>query len=237
MANGLLNTSQLTDVGGGKLLRSDAARQWLALVAACFAATGVRLTLTEGYRNLARQTFLYLGWIRGHKGFNVASIPGRSNHGLGIDVDIGNYGSAAVWAWLLANADDYGWSWAQGKASGERWHWVYVGGETITAATNTTPLQAEEDEDMPRIIYTVQNAFAVLEPGSEPYLIPETPEGLERVAIILGHNPDAIYGKTIPAGVVRVASQKNWEVEVREARYRAAKNRDLLAAVIVASSR
>jgi hypothetical protein len=146
-ANGLLKTSELTDVGGGKLLRADAAAAWLALVVACFVATGVRLTLTEGYRNLARQTALYLGWIGGHAGFNVASIPGRSNHGLGIAVDMGNY--AAAWDWLLANAHLYGWSWAQGKASGERWHWVFVGGATVAPASGNT-VQIPLDTPNPR---------------------------------------------------------------------------------------
>ena len=142
MANGLLNTSQLTDVGGGKLLRADAARAWLALVAGCFAATGVRLTLTEGYRNLARQVFFWLKWVARVPGYNVAAKPGTSNHGLGIAVDMGNYSLA--WNWLLLNAHTYGWSWAQGKASGERWHWVYIGGET-----NTTPANASKPVAIP----------------------------------------------------------------------------------------
>jgi len=148
-ANGRLNTAELVDVGGGKLLRADAARAWVALVNAAFAATGIRLTLTEGYRTYARQVYLYALYKSGLG--NVAAKPGTSNHGLGVAVDMGNYGSVRMWAWLLSNAPRYGWSWAQGKASGEAWHWVYVGGATNTtpaSTTTTTPITAEQEAIM-----------------------------------------------------------------------------------------
>jgi D-alanyl-D-alanine carboxypeptidase len=161
-ANGLLNTSKLTYVGGGQRLRSDAALRWFALVAACFIATGVRLGATEAYRSLTEQDRLFRarytsGWSSGigydgkywrkKAGVAAAAVPGTSNHGWAIAVDMNNYSNARVWQWLLDHAPGFGFSWAEGKADGEPWHWVYVGGGSVPATTNT-PTAAEEDDGM-----------------------------------------------------------------------------------------
>jgi len=210
-SNGRLNTSGLVDVGGGKLLRADAARAWVALVAAAFAATGIRLTLTEGYRTYARQVYLYALYKSGLG--NVAAKPGTSNHGLGVAVDMGNYGSVRMWAWLSSNAPRYGWSWAQGKASGEAWHWVYVVGGSATAGAIGTVIgeyemsQAETDKiiaDQAAIKATLANIESILTLETRQG-VPGGLRGTVEFNTRIGQNIESILTKetinTIPGGL------------------------------------
>jgi hypothetical protein len=143
--NGQIPLVQLVHVGGGQYLRPDVAAQWGLMRAACKAATGVTLGLTEGYRAYSRQVVLYQAYqtyLRfGRPKANVAAVPGTSNHGLGTALDLNNYEPA--WAWLQANAPKYGFTWTQGKASGERWHWVFAVAPTIRPASGSaTPISA-----------------------------------------------------------------------------------------------
>jgi D-alanyl-D-alanine carboxypeptidase len=153
-SNGRQNTTELASVGG-HLMRADVAVRWVALVAACYLATGVWLGITEAYRSLEEQDRIFRarytpGWSSGvwyagsywrkRAGVAVAAVPGTSNHGLAIALDINNYSNPKVWQWLLDHAAGFGFSWAQGKASGEAWHWVFVGGGFVPAATSTTPI-------------------------------------------------------------------------------------------------
>jgi hypothetical protein len=153
-ANGQLSTVGMTNVGG-HLMRADVAIRWLALVAACYLATGFRLGITEAYRSLAEQDRIFRarytpGWPSGawyagtywrkRAGVAVAAVPGNSNHGLAIALDINNYSNPIVWRWLLDHAAGFGFSWAQGKASGEPWHWVFVGGGFVPAAVVQVPI-------------------------------------------------------------------------------------------------
>jgi hypothetical protein len=247
-ANGTIPTSQLLVLSvrsrtlGPQYAPPLVARAFEAANIAFKQAFGKELEPVEAYRWLARQWILYNGWIKRLPGYNLAAYPGTSKHGAAGAIDFGsgvNVIGSAEHQWMVANGPRWGFIWT-GKnfRPVEGWHFDHNG--TVVAALNTTTFTATAGEDempLPRVIYTVTNAFAVLEPGSEPYLIPETQEGLERVSIILGHNNDAIFRQSIPSGVVRVASVKNWEVEVREARYRAAENRKLLASAIIAASK
>lgn len=78
----------------------------------------------------------------------MAAVPGTSNHGWGLAIDVcwwkdgravGIYGSPA-WSWLLANAATYGFSW---EAQSEPWHIRYVKGSDLPQAVldfeNPTP--------------------------------------------------------------------------------------------------
>ena len=72
-------------------------------------------------------------------GYAMVAVPGTSNHGWGLALDIaivlnggvaGVYNSAC-WQWLLANAAKYGFSW---EAQSEPWHVRYTAGDNIPQA-------------------------------------------------------------------------------------------------------
>ena len=76
-----------------------------------------------------RPTRTYNGktwWLK--PGFAPLASPGTSNHGLGLAVDVANYGSEARLEWLLENADRFGWSW---EVQSEPWHIRYVLGDDL----------------------------------------------------------------------------------------------------------
>ena len=86
----------------GSLLRCDAAAALEAMDAAYRAETGKHLVLTSAYRTAPQQVVL-----RETKG-SLAAVPGTSNHGRGLAVDIAGAGSlgqftAPLYSWLVAN--------------------------------------------------------------------------------------------------------------------------------------
>ncbi|NII41124.1 hypothetical protein E9228_001771 [Curtobacterium flaccumfaciens] len=116
---------------GDQYLVDTAAAAFSALSAAFENALGKSLTVAEAYRDLARQQYLYDGWIAKEPGFNLAAEPGTSVHGLGRAVDfsggVNSYGTPEK-TWMNANAPKYGW---QPKGDGfspqEPWHFEYDG--------------------------------------------------------------------------------------------------------------
>jgi cell wall-associated NlpC family hydrolase len=128
--NGLIPPSALCEIGvGGHRLRCDAAAAWKAMSAAYAADTGSPICITDSYRTYAGQVRLY-----GEKPA-LAAVPGTSNHGWGLAVDlcggIDRFGTAA-YQWMAANAGRFGWlhpSWADpGNGREEPWHWEYAAG-------------------------------------------------------------------------------------------------------------
>jgi cell wall-associated NlpC family hydrolase len=125
-ANGQIPTDQLCSIGGGHRLRCDAAAAYSAMSAAYAATFGSPLCITDSYRSLNAQVDAH------HRKPTITAIPGTSNHGWGLAVDlcggINVFGTAQT-AWMQMNAGDYGWlhpDWA--KADGqnpEPWHWEY----------------------------------------------------------------------------------------------------------------
>ena len=109
-------------VGDGHRLRADAAKAFNRM------ARERDLCLTDSYRSYGAQVDVY-----GRKP-NLAAIPGTSNHGLGLAVDlcggVESFGTPA-YRWMKANAPRFGWvhpSWAEpGGSRPEPWHWEYVG--------------------------------------------------------------------------------------------------------------
>jgi hypothetical protein len=115
----------------GQLLRCDAAAAWNNMSAAHEAATGAPLCITDSYRSLAVQVRL-----RAEKPA-LAAVPGTSNHGWALAVDLCETGRTAMgyttptYLWLKANAARFGWAhpgWAEpGRGEEEPWHWEYAG--------------------------------------------------------------------------------------------------------------
>lgn len=124
----LQNPAGLTRVGSG-YLATPAAQALAKLNAAYHAATGMTITLTEGWRSLDRQQQLY-ALYRAGKG-NLAAAPGHSVHGTGRAADLGGIGGmgTASFNWLVNNGSKFGWSWTGRNFSQvEPWHWEYIGG-------------------------------------------------------------------------------------------------------------
>ncbi len=118
-SNGRLPTSDLSPIPGGEL-RKDAAAAWNAPGGP--ADAGLRPTGSmSSYRTYEEQVYLYRLYQEG-KG-NLAAIPGTSNHGLGIAVDL-----AEPWMrdWLDEHGAKYGWK--KTEAMSEWWHVNFVGG-------------------------------------------------------------------------------------------------------------
>ncbi len=107
-------------------------------------------------------------WVKRSSNVATAAVPGTSNHGYGLAVDlargtapsnavyIGNEGTA-VTEWLKAHAATYGYS---GETQSEPWHWRYWAGDAIPAAVlayekpNPPHPHPLEDDDVAPAVYT-----------------------------------------------------------------------------------
>jgi len=125
-SNGMIPASKLCGIASGHMLRCDAAAAYLQLSAAYRAQFGKTLCITDSYRSYASQVDLY------ERKPSLAALPGTSNHGWGVAVDlcggIDKYGTAQ-YQWMKAHAAAFGWvhpAWAdQGSNREEPWHWEF----------------------------------------------------------------------------------------------------------------
>ncbi|WP_278236279.1 M15 family metallopeptidase [Isoptericola sp. AK164] len=111
----------------GETLRADAAAQLERLDVAYHARFGKHLSVTDSYRSYESQVA-----TRASKGY-MAAVPGYSNHGWGVAVDLGDgvesFGTPE-YEWMREHAPEFGWdnpAWA--RADGrkpEAWHWEYA---------------------------------------------------------------------------------------------------------------
>lgn len=144
--NGTLSFESLCEVSfaPGHRLQCDAAASLEEADAAYFAETGTHLTMTDSYRSYSLQVR-----TRAIKP-TTAAVPGTSNHGWGMAIDLDRPSAT----WLAANGADYGWvnpTWAQpGGIKPEWWHLEYV-------ATNVGAFEAPKAPDLEE---RVTSAFA-----------------------------------------------------------------------------
>jgi hypothetical protein len=128
--NGLLPVSSLCQVWGaraGVLLRADAAAALERVSRAYASRFGRPLCVSDAYRPLAVQVELR----RVKPG--LAAVPGHSQHGWGVAVDlcggVERFGTAEH-EWLGLRAGAFGWfhpAWARAEgAKPEAWHWEFV---------------------------------------------------------------------------------------------------------------
>jgi cell wall-associated NlpC family hydrolase len=125
--NGQIPADQLCRVGRGPhRLRCDAAAAYTAMSAAYETAFGSPLCITDSYRSLGAQVDAHERKPR------ITAVPGTSNHGWGLAVDLCggvNVFGTAQSAWMTAHAARFGWlhpDWAQKTGSNpEPWHWEY----------------------------------------------------------------------------------------------------------------
>lgn len=149
-------------------LRRDAAAAWNRARAEVKAKTGIVLTVRGWNRSIAEQERFFFerykpgvyspfGDYRTYKGVTYgrvsgapAAIPGTSNHGWGLAVDIddfGAYGTSGNARSRLATPilEKHGWTDDEGSSIGEPWHRVY---KPERDQRRTTPTTIPED-DMP----------------------------------------------------------------------------------------
>jgi cell wall-associated NlpC family hydrolase len=107
-------------------LRCDAAASYGQLDAAYTAAFGTPLCITDSYRSLGAQIAAFATKPK------LAAVPGTSNHGWALAVDLCggiHIGGSAQWTWMVANAARFGFvqpNWAApGGEKPEPWHWEY----------------------------------------------------------------------------------------------------------------
>jgi hypothetical protein len=149
---GKLHPSLLRDIPGGGKLFYLAADAWLAMVEAA-KADGVELKPTSSgdlYRSYDSQkagfltryqlepipgqstkTFEGKTWYL-KKGMAMLATPGKSQHNLGLAVDIANASEKKRINWLIANVEKFGWSWE--VVPSEPWHIRYVCGDAVPQA-------------------------------------------------------------------------------------------------------
>ncbi|MCG5219494.1 M15 family metallopeptidase [Streptosporangium sp. KLBMP 9127] len=123
--NGLIPTEYLCPLQQkGQELRADAAIAFVSLSEAYRRRFGKQICVTDSYRSLANQQSVY------YRRPGFAAVPGRSNHGLGMAVDLcGGVERfrSAEFNWLEANSKRFGWihpEWAYSNPF-EPWHWEY----------------------------------------------------------------------------------------------------------------
>ncbi|OIH97966.1 hypothetical protein BIU90_13205 [Curtobacterium sp. MCBA15_001] len=130
-SNGEIPLSAMTAVPaqvGQPYLRPDAAVAFFAVSRAYESRFGSAVSLTEAYRDLARQKALYAVY---QNGGTLAAVPGTSVHGWGQACDFGGGiqtpGSVQK-LWMNANAPAFGWQ-PRGDSfsSPEAWHFEYDG--------------------------------------------------------------------------------------------------------------
>ncbi len=126
-ANGEIPTETLCQLGVYRhALRCDAAAGYAAMGEAFRAAFGTELCITDSYRSLPSQvTAFYLKPA-------LAAVPGTSNHGWALAVDLCggiNRAGSPEWRWMTGNAGRFGFvqpDWAApGGEKPEPWHWEY----------------------------------------------------------------------------------------------------------------
>ena len=149
---GKLPETLLRAIPGGGKLHHRAADAWNAMVAKA-KADGVELKPTSSgdlYRTYESQlagfrqryvleaiagqstkTFEGKTWYL-KKGMAMLATPGKSNHNLGIAVDVHSAGEPKRLNWLIANVKDFGFSWE--VVPSEPWHLRLVTGDNPTPA-------------------------------------------------------------------------------------------------------
>jgi zinc D-Ala-D-Ala carboxypeptidase len=117
--NGKIPPDVLVPIGDGtERLHAPAATAFRRMATEAWQA-GIDLKVNDGYRSLVDQERLavQLGLYRdGGK----AAVPGTSNHGWGLSVDLDTDDRSR--AWLRANAASFGFV---EDVDGEPWHWTY----------------------------------------------------------------------------------------------------------------
>ncbi|MBE7700555.1 D-alanyl-D-alanine carboxypeptidase family protein [Oerskovia sp. Sa1BUA8] len=178
-ANGQLPDSVLCPLAFAPAhsLRCDAAEQLDALAVEYQKAFGKPLRITDSYRSYGAQVA-----VKAAKPF-LAAVPGTSQHGWGLAIDVGSpvsNGTSAEYRWMRLHAPEYGWdnpSWARPDGrKPEPWHFeFYAAGampDRYTPGAEETPT-APPVPDTPAVPSTP--VAPAVPPSPVPTPTPTTP--------------------------------------------------------------
>lgn len=164
-------------VGGSLLAGAAASFERWRVQAAEVGRTLTIASVADAYRTFEQQEDLFLkryevgsgpgpfGDVREYKNVKyyrargaAVAVPGTSNHGKGLAVDIANTGAfgGSFHNWLSSTGPALGWTNTEGRSVNEPWHWVYGG------SNNTPPT---EDDMTPDQAAKLDAIFALLTPG------------------------------------------------------------------------
>jgi cell wall-associated NlpC family hydrolase len=126
-SNGQIPPEVLCALGVARhALRCDAAASYVRMSAAFESTFGSPLCITDSYRSYASQVSAF------HRKPALAAVPGTSNHGWALAVDLCggiNIAGTPQWTWMTANAGRFGFvqpDWARpGAEKPEPWHWEF----------------------------------------------------------------------------------------------------------------
>jgi peptidoglycan hydrolase-like protein with peptidoglycan-binding domain len=129
-ANGQLAASELAPITGGGHLRKDAALAWNGFAKYCLAVHGAHVAVNDSYRVLGHPGDYARGiwsqwaaWERYKAGGNLSAVPGSSNHGWGLAVDV----PPATQDLIHKYGDGFGFNKAKSDAPTENWHFRWDG--------------------------------------------------------------------------------------------------------------
>lgn len=125
-ANGHLTAAELAPIAGGTQLNNEAAAAWNAMAAHIYKESGQQIGINgpdSAYRPVARQVYWRNYWCSQGACQNAA-IPGTSNHGLGLAVDV----PEATRTLIARYGDPFGWDRGCSDAPWESWHHKWCGG-------------------------------------------------------------------------------------------------------------
>ncbi len=124
--NGQIPLSALKPIAGSGYLEEHAAAAWNAMAVHILKETGVHIAPAgpdSSYRPYARQVYWRNYWC-GQGNCGNAAVPGTSNHGWGLAVDVVSYAIPYVQKY----GAPFGWQKQWSDASWEPWHFKYAPG-------------------------------------------------------------------------------------------------------------
>jgi hypothetical protein len=229
---GKLPANLLKAVPGGGKLHHLAADSWIAMVSAA-KADGVELKPTSSgdtYRDyeLQKRGFLtryQLEPIPGQstktfegktwylkKGMAMLATPGKSQHNLGLAVDVHSASEPKRINWLIANVEKFGWSWE--VVPSEPWHIRYVAGDNVPQSVKDFHGGAVQSAPAP----TPKPVASATPASSDPHLtIGNKGQSVRKAQRLLakhgfGTNPDGDFGPKTQANVKDFQKAKNISV-------------------------
>lgn len=190
-ANGSVPASDLAPLDGqpDAQLRADAAAAWNRARAAVTARTGITLRVRGWNRTLAEQERFFheryeprktggtdVRWYKGVRYARVrgaaAAIPGTSNHGWGVALDVEDYGNVGQFDYprrvaTFPTLAEHGWTDTEGRgAIREPWHLVYDPARdkhkntpTPKPAPAPVPVPDVQEDDMRGLIEALYRRF------------------------------------------------------------------------------
>lgn len=122
------------------------------------AKIGLTVTLRGWYRSLGSQRVTYNRYLRGG---NPAALPGYSNHGLGVAIDIADVGGKGQFnnarrARLAPILRKHGFTDTEGRRVGEPWHWEYNGSRDRGRGSKAPAKKAAGPKRKPRRPLTIR---------------------------------------------------------------------------------